>query len=153
MSIKTPDFLSKRPALSGTRQAGRPEKPLDLKIIRNFLEVGMPIRMIAQYFNVTDATLRQRCGDLIAEVRAQFAYEILNAQRKQGVENLDTRMLVHMGKVHLSQDENNPERFTDEAGVEWVVKPPTFVKPSTLTESERAELNGEADVEEDGDAA
>lgn len=124
--------------------AGRPMTPLDENLIRAFLEEGMSVKRISDYFNCTPQTIYNRYGTLVHQMDVLFDFELLQKQRELALAG-DRHMLIHLGKTRLKQSETAPvaaEPDVKDQGVTWEVDVMVVKKPDGLTDSEKAELEG-----------
>lgn len=80
----------------------RPLKPIDEDKLRDLLAVNMPVKRIAQYFNVTSETLYNRYGDLIIESNVEYEAQLRKAQLRTALDGNPT-MLIWLGKQYLGQ--------------------------------------------------
>jgi hypothetical protein len=115
--------------------------PLDEDLICTFLEAGMSVKRISDYFNCTPMTIYRRMGNLVNQKMAMFDYEIL-AKQKELADAGDAKMLIHLGKTRLKQNELPEPLDGDEGSAPtWNVQVLRDVTPTALTEDERAELD------------
>lgn len=125
--------------------AGRPQTPLDENLIIEFLKVGMPISRIADYFNCTRKTLYLRLGHLIHQHNVMFDYEIL-AKQKELADAGDGKMLIHIGKTRLKQNElpvMDIDSEDENGGPIWKIQVMDAKPPVELTADEEDELEKE----------
>lgn len=84
-------------------KTGRPKKEIDEAEVRRLCEIQCTDEEIAAFFDVHVNTIQNRfCGQLYGW--RYFGHSSLRrAQWKKGVEDGDTVMLKHLGKVFLKQ--------------------------------------------------
>lgn len=123
---------------------GRPEVPIDEALVITFLEVGMPVKKIAAYFNCTTQTLYNRMGNVIKQQNTLFDFELLQKQKELAMAGSE-KMLIHLGKTRLQQSEVVTNDDDTSGAPEWTVSVPKFEAPKVLTAEERAELEGDDD--------
>jgi hypothetical protein len=124
--------LSLHNELSQPGVMGRPPKQIDPYLFVYLILQGHQIKILASYFNTTPQTLHNKFGDIIATCQLIRHDEILRKQNEK-VREGDSRMLIHLGKTVLGQNEtlniNNditsgPRQFKVERPVKPAIEAP-----------------------------
>lgn len=86
--------------------------PVNLKRLGKLAAELYTDRQLAKRFGITHEEFKRRWEEdvvfrnTIDEGRAEGCAHIQSAQMKKGIKKLDTPMLIHLGKHHLGQKEN-----------------------------------------------
>lgn len=123
---------------------GRPPVPLDMEMIQLMLSEGVPVKEIGDFFNCTVQSIYNHCGQMIAQAKVLRKMEIRQLQNI-AARNGNVPMLIHLGKTELKQSEVLPVEadVEDKDENEWKIEPPKFDHKTTLTDSEREEIEGD----------
>ena len=84
----------------------RPPKEVDVEKLKEFLEINLPVKRIAHYFNCTPETLYNKFGDLIVESNVAYEVKLRQAQMRAALAGNPT-MLIWLGKQYLGQRDMN----------------------------------------------
>lgn len=84
-------------------KTGRPQKEIDEKVVRKLCEIQCTDLEIAAFFEVDVSTIERRFAGQLYGWRYFGHSSLRRAQWKKGVEDGDTVMLKHLGKVFLKQ--------------------------------------------------
>jgi hypothetical protein len=68
--------------------------------------IGMKTTEIADWFGVTEQSIRYNFSDEIVKGRLEVKMSLRRAQLKKAIDNLDSTMLIWLGKNMLGQSDN-----------------------------------------------
>ena len=82
----------------------RPQRVIDLEVLKQYAAVGMPDKELAEFYNVKYQYFTDNFGFITAEMRQQYKFDIRSKQLELAM-NGSERLLVHLGKAELGQSE------------------------------------------------
>ena len=84
---------------------GAPKKEIDVKVLRNLLEIQCTIKECAHVLGVSTDTLQRNYKDVIAQGKTQGKVALRRAQWRNAIEKNNVTMQIWLGKNVLSQSD------------------------------------------------
>lgn len=136
MENSTPEQpASKKPGPSGEPKwaekvvrgivVGRDKKIVPPEEVEHFASLGCSDREIANYFDVSESTLRYNFSSYLTKGRHQLRTTLRQAQLRLAIEHLNPTMLVWLGKNVLGQSDT-PISGDDNRALPWTDDPETI---------------------------